>query len=442
MNRGFWRKARSVRGLLLVKLAALRAALAEIMARLRAVASAMGADASTGRIVHALETCAESIKGVSEGATAGLVRLEARRAAAGDYFRLMQVSYRTLRRPTRPDILKTLLIIMGFWLLEGMMAGGVLISGGKMDVAAGLSYGMIFALVNIILGVLTGFLGLRYLGYRQAHDIFGEDDGHPDRGDLIRRLALGGTIAGLAAEGVLIFSAARLRSLGTHEGAFSFSEIGLFATYDDSLAIVITVIGVCSAIMAIREGYRGLADPVPGYDEAYAQATSEIEAAAEGLAGDAIEAIETACVDALEDAEAELEGALGGFEETEAAFLEIAGAIDAHNNAVTAAREDARAAARKSHGIGSFIRGRVSAGDPPFDGGVFEALILPRIDDLIAEHRARGRTDAAPVREAMHRVEAACRQAPADIRAAEAAFAASAPNLDSLFDEGEDDDTQ
>ncbi|MCB9931550.1 MAG: hypothetical protein H6844_19290 [Alphaproteobacteria bacterium] len=161
----------------------------------------------------------------------------------------------------------------------------------------------------------------------------------------------------MAAEAVLIFAAARLRALGSHEGVFEFSEIGALATYDDSLSLIITAIGTCSAILAIREGYVGLADPIPGYGEAYEQATGTIAAAGEEMADTAIDAIEEAAEDALEDAEDALDELLEAPREAEEQFLEIAGRIDAHNNAVTGAREEARkAGARKASDFG-FVQG-------------------------------------------------------------------------------------
>lgn len=437
MTRRFFRWWRAETKQRHLSLKELRAQASGIVASLREASGGLSTTGAPDAILQALEARAAMLAAIAKQASDRLKSFADRRVAAGDLFRLMQTTYGVYRAPLQPDLLKTLQVITFFWMLETVMAGGVMISGGKMDVVAGFAYGAIFALVNIILGVLTGFLGLRFLGYRHPQDVLGA---HTDVGvspRFIRRLAAVGTGVGLAGEAVLVFSAARLRALGTHDGVFDFSEVGFWATYDDSLAIVITVIGVCSAVLAIREGYSGLADPIPGYGEAYDQATATIEVAADEAVEDAIEDIETASNNGLDEADKALTAATDRPRAAEAALLEIAADIDAHNDDVVTAKDAEEARVRRKAGIDRFITGDAARDVPPMDLSAYDALILPRIEQLLADCREAANTEVEPIRSGIAKLEAAHSAALADIRAAHADFLTNAPNLDALFEEGD-----
>ena len=441
MNRGFLRKVRSVLKRRDIPLVQLRQQASEIAARVRDTAMGLQSGTSSERVVAALEASAAQIDSTAAQTQTTLSRLAVKRIATGDVFRLMQTTYQTLRIPKRPDLLRTLQVITFFWMLETVMAGGVLVSGGRMDVAGGFAFGAIFALTNIIIGVLTGFLGLRYLNHRQPYDIFGTEEEAKTAFNPIRLTAKIGTGAGVCAEAVLIFSAARLRALGSHEGVFNFEEVGFWATYNDSLALVITAIGVCSAVLAVREGYNGISDAIPGYGAAYDQATSKIDGAADELAEDAIVLIEDAVDAALREAEPALDDATDGPAGFEAALLRIARDIDAHNDAVRAAKEVEETAARKKAGIDRFITGDALRKLPPLDLSAYTALILPPVDEELSQCRQAGQSDAEPIRTTISHLEAARTRALADIHVNLADYHASAPNLDSLFTEGNDHET-
>ena len=153
-------------------LAALRASASEIVSACRDARAAYAAPIASKRMTQVLDSAADEVSAIAARATDGLERLRKRRVSAGQYFRVLQTTYGTLRTPSKPDILETMTVIVPFWMLESVLAGGVMIAGGKVDVAAGLIYGTIFALVSIILGCLIGFMGLRYLNYRQPLDVF------------------------------------------------------------------------------------------------------------------------------------------------------------------------------------------------------------------------------------------------------------------------------
>ena len=425
----------------IASLADIRAWASDIKAALRAAKGQVERRVHVADLARGLAICTGAIQGIAERTRIALDQLAAKRAAAGDYFRLLQATNGVFRTPEVADRLTTILLTMIFCLLEGGMAAAVLISEGRMGVPAGLTYGLVFALVNIIAGLVIGYLPLRYLAYRSPIDLAASDaaTGQAGRARMIRWLAAFGLGVGLAAEGVLIFGAARLRALGSHEGVFDFSEVGFWTTFDDSLAIIIVVIGVCSVTLAIRKGYGGISDPIPGYAEAYLQATGEMEDAADELADEAQEAIEAACETALENAEDLLEEVQEAPGETEDRLSEIARDIDAFNDSLRAAQEDAQRRLRKKQGLAAFVGGRKRKPQGSSDLGAYEALILPGIDTLIEETRAAHAADLVPLETAMAELETAREQQLADIRTALAAFRAGAPNLDTLIDEEGDD---
>lgn len=150
----------------------LRASASDIVSACREARAAYVSAEDHERMVRMLDASAEEVAAVQARVIAGLERLGKRRKSAGHHFRVVQTTLGTLRTPNKPNVLKTLQLIVLFWMLETVLAGGVMIAGGKLDVAAGLAYAGIYALITVILGLALGFLALRYLNYRQPHDIF------------------------------------------------------------------------------------------------------------------------------------------------------------------------------------------------------------------------------------------------------------------------------
>ncbi len=441
MNRKFFRFLESRKVDRIESLAGLRARAGEIRAALRAARSVSNAPGSLDEVPRALAACREAIEAILAQTKAALEKLGTERDAATDTFRLMQVSNGAFRSPKVPDRLNTLLLAMAFWLLEGGMAGAILISEGRMDVPAGLVYGLIFALVNIILGLLIGYLPLRYLAYRSPVDLTASDSGaEQDRSArLIRRLSAFGLGAGLAMEAVLIFGAARLRALGTHTGVFDFSETGFWATFNDSLAIIIAVIGTCSVVLAVLKGYSGLDDPIPGFAECHRQATADMDEAADSIADQADEAIEEACDTALGHAEDALADAQAATEDKAARIEDVARAIDRFNDNVRTAQEAAKARAQDNRRLASFVTGRKQAAPVQSGPDAYDALILPCIDQA-TEGLVTHSIAMSPIETEMAKLNANRARCLAEIQAALTAFRASAPTLNVLFDEGDDDD--
>ncbi|MEO0960387.1 MAG: hypothetical protein AAFY66_18365, partial [Pseudomonadota bacterium] len=127
-------------------LARLRAQAAAIKARAREVlARASSAGTSTDPVAQTLDATESSMNDIVAQAQKALEGLTTKRDAAGSYYRLTQATYQTFRPPKLVDWMNTILVIIPFWLLEGGMAGAILIAEGRMDVVAGLGYGLIFA---------------------------------------------------------------------------------------------------------------------------------------------------------------------------------------------------------------------------------------------------------------------------------------------------------
>ncbi|MEM1159368.1 MAG: hypothetical protein AAGJ28_00405 [Pseudomonadota bacterium] len=440
MIRGAFRILASARSRGLQLLAALRERRSALMAERRALQGQQKARPRVAEAQPAITSAIDEIGRMVDATKAGFERLEASRRAKGDWFRLLQATYKAFRTPKMPDWSTTLLVIMVFWLLEGSMAGAVLLSDGRMDGPSAITYGLLFALVNIILGVLIGYLALRHIGYRAPIDLTGEEDGEqtPRSVLIIRTTAAVGLLVGLAVEAVLIYGAARLRATGSHHGLTDFSEVGFLETFDDSLAIIIVVIGTCSVILAILKGYSGISDPIPGFSDAYKTATADMDTAGEDWAEDAEEAVERFCETVLGRAEDTLADAEHGPDEAEAAYAALAEDIDHFNDDVTAAKEAVVAVGQRNRGLVAFVTGQAAKRPEPVDVAAFDALLLPGLDDEMAELRSTHIADLAPLEGAMAELEATRDRAFSEIRPALAAFQANTPNLDALFDEGDD----
>ncbi|MEM9766216.1 MAG: hypothetical protein AAF968_27705, partial [Pseudomonadota bacterium] len=373
------------------------------------LAKTSSAGTSTDPVAQTLDAAEGAMNDIVAQAQQALEGLATKCDAAGSYYRLIQATYQTFRPPKLTDWMNTVLVIIPFLLLEGGMAGAILIAEGRMDLVAGLGYGLIFAVVNILLGVLIGYLPLRHLAYRTPLDL---SDPDADR-DLtattlmIRGLAAVGLVIGLAAEAALVFAAARLRSTGEHTGLTDFSEIGFWETFDDSLAIIVVVIGVCSVVLAMMKGYSGLTDPIPGYAEAYLSATADIDDAAEDIVDEADEAIEKLSDTALDQAEERIATAKERPAQAFGALNEIAANIDAHNDDVRAAQDALRARARKRSGVAGYVANGRCKPAIEEEMAALEALILPGIDDKIAALRSEVSVDVMPAEAATASFEAA-----------------------------------
>ena len=386
------------------------------------------------RIEHRIKAASDRFAQMAEATVIRLGNLAQRKGRELQYFRSLQVDNKAYRPARSPDPLDTILLAVIFMLFEGGITAAMLVSEGRMEVVPGVAYGLAFALVNVMLGLTTGFLPLRYLAYRHH----AEEPRHSDQ--AIRNLAKAGLAIAVAAQLLLIFAAARLRALGTHEGVFDFSTVGLLATFDDGISIIIVIIGSLSAILATWKGYSGLSDPIPGFSEAWQSGTADMDDVAEDLAEDQIEVIEDlsdhvsdACEPVLQEAAA-LPKAYGE------QLADLACRIVAHNDAVrdAMAQQEQRAAAR-TRGR-DYIRGQ-QVDREQLDLSAYHALLIPALDQSFEVKSIANQDGQQPLLELIDELHAASDRASADIRAALAAYHADAPAIEFLLDEGESDVT-
>lgn len=386
-------------------------------------------------IITPLIECKAALAQLADLGTDLLERLSAQRVAAGQYFRLVQSANSTFRVPADVDPLNTVMIAGGFTLLEGALTGALLVANGRLDVPTGLALGSALALTSTILGLVIGFLPLRYINYVDPAHAPGlsEETGLRAGVRVVRGASAIGLVAGFGAAATLLFSGARLRATGG-QTVFNFSETGLFQTFDDALSLTLIVIGACSLTLAIKKGRDGIADPVPGLAEAYARV--DMSAQGEDIADDFCEAIEDACEDVLDNAREALEDARRGPQDQMELLSRVAGEIDVHNAKVSAALAADTSAGRKRRDVVVHVTRRPQAAPSPRKS--LRDLMLPGVEEELARVRAMQASDLKPVQAAIGALESERTRCIAAVEAALAEFLADAPNLDALFDEGED----
>ncbi|MAJ10329.1 hypothetical protein [Ponticaulis sp.] len=349
------------------------------------------------------------------------------RSKRAEYLRFLQWSHNAARPAKLPDPLDTILVAMVFMLLEGGMTSMMMISEGKMDVMAGIGYGLIFASVNVIVGIVGGFFCLRYVNYK-----LGAPNPEPQdkRTRLIARVGYSIVLSVLA---ILVFCAARVRSLGSHEHIFSFDEIGFMSTFNDGIAVIIIVIGAVSSILAIWKGYSGLSDPVPGLSSARRHAETLINEdgmiALDALADSMSEIVE----DALESAEDDLKLAKKAISTRTKSLLHLTDTVERHNTSI----EDARARLQVfAHQHSSMIH-RVKRSAAPvsvsFDERMFNTLSISP-DVLSSFETQTSQSEVNKLQSDMAKLLNALGDALAKIELARTEFLASAPDLDVVSD--------
>lgn len=349
------------------------------------------------------------------------------RSKRAEYLRFLQWSHNAARPAKLPDPLDTIFVAMVFVLLEGGMTSMMMISEGKMDVMAGIGYGLIFASVNVIVGIVGGFFCLRYVNYKLSAP---NPEPQDKRTRLIARVGYSIVLSVLA---ILVFCAARVRSLGSHEHIFSFDEIGFMSTFNDGIAVIIIVIGAVSSILAIWKGYSGLSDPVPGLSSARRHAETLINEdgmiALDALADSMSEIVE----DALESAEDDLKLAKKAISTRTKSLLHLTDTVKRHNTSI----EDARAKLQVfAHQHSSMIH-RVKRSEAPvsvsFDESVFNAMSISP-DVLSSFETQTSQSEVNKLQSDMAELLNALGDALAKIELARTEFLASAPDLDVVSD--------
>lgn len=323
--------------------------------------------------------------------------LEESRIERGKQLRAFKLDHGVTRDAHRPDRMMTVIVASLAILAEGMMAGGLMIADGKVDVFMGGLYGLCIAALNVITGMTTGFFAGRYLGYRRNAET-------PKIGDSRKRLmAWVGFGLGLAAVGLLNFAAARTRATGSHQDIFNFSEIGLWATFSDYYAIAIMVLGAIGALLGIYKGWTGITDPIPGYEAMDRAADDEVSALAEDTRDrliDAADAVFERAEDTILDVTEERDALT---EEREALRLDLVHDIPALNDNIEAEKELRVREATRAHDRRGFVDGKPLPFRKP-DLKPLERLKIPesQIPELLSPANDNGGSDALAALEAAY----------------------------------------
>ena len=296
-------------------------------------------------------------------------------------------AYRTNRDAIEPDVFWVIVVGALLVAIETGATAMVLAGDGAMSGPGAVLFGLVFGLANVAVAQLAGFFGLRNALYRLRPEIEAED-GKPQSA---RRFGWTLFLCLVMVLGVLIFSAARVRALGSHHDVFNFGVLGFWQTYDDSPALMIVAIGVSAAILNIAKGRSGWDEPLPGFKDAFTPSWR-----IDGEADDRADA-------ALEDLDKVLENALDTLDATRSELDDLLSTLTGEAEAITLKAkahnaEVANAADREVRRQRSLNTARYEiAGTELLDEGPlrasFDALRLPELDEALLRDRlanARG----------------------------------------------------
>lgn len=236
---------------------------------------------------HVLQTAQSTVDNISLITTTSEENLnslcEIKNRRLRDY-RWFQENFNLDRDAEVPDPITTTGVASLCIVIEGTMAGGMMIMDGKMGITAGLTYGWIFAGTNILVGLVTGFFS-RYLNIKNI---------------TVRRLTKFGLVLSTGFLMLLIFSAARIRAIGSHTGIFDFSRVDFLSTFDDGITLVIMALGAIGSLIAIYEGIIGISDSIPGFTKMRHRCEKEISIDGRNAYEDGIDAVED-CAENAQD---------------------------------------------------------------------------------------------------------------------------------------------
>ncbi|GJL94265.1 MAG: hypothetical protein DHS20C05_06700 [Hyphococcus sp.] len=338
-------------------------------------------------------------------------------------YRYMQWLHGVVRNARKPDALDTILLAMVFTLLEGGFTAVMMIADGKMTLIEGVSYGMIFAVVTIVVGLFAGYFPGRHLLYR-----LGSPD--PTPADTVIRAGAWAwfliLVLGLV---VLIFNAARVRALGGHEHIFDYSEVSFLGTFDDAIAIIIIAIGLISSMLAIWKGICGLSDPIPGYTQARREAEDVVNDNAEASTESAIDSAYGVADPLLNDLGQRIGIVTDAQRNAPTEIADLNSRIAIHNDNVQSRKERLKAKVERACQTKALIKGEKCGCPPTINEAAFDALIvLPIAIDGAGIDVLQTRLET--LRGLSERLIAARENAVAELRGAYADFLSSAPTLD------------
>ena len=344
------------------------------------------------------------------------------RLAKSETYRQFQYEHGVNRSARNPDPLDTLLLAMILILPEGGATAALMVADGKMTVVEGVIYGLIFAIVTVTTSMATGFFAGRFVAYKVKGAAPVPVDG------FIRMAGICGSLFGLSLVALLIFNAARVRTLGGHEGIFNYAEVGFLETFNDGIAIIIMVFGLIAAVIGLWKGLFGFSDVIPGYTQARKDAEEAVNESAECVVEQAIDSVLNASEPLLES----LDHQIADAEERSVALPKTIDAINAEiedfNVDVQSRKEHLKAKVEDDCRIKTAITRKPCLSPPTIDTKAFDDLLIATLENAVGDD-----SNAAvlgSLKDFSARIANAVDNAVAEIEAAHAEYLATAPNLD------------
>ncbi len=249
-----------------------------------------------------------SLERVGDEAEALIDAVADRRLDLAVHLRHFMVEEGITRPARKSSPVATAAKLQCFLLLEAGAAATALAADGHMTITAALLTGTVLSGVNIALGVATGFFGLRGSRYRAEAP-------QPKRWDRAIRMASAGFAAlGFVTMGTMHFLAARVRLIGDHAGIWDWGKASFLTTFNDYNAVALILIGALSSLVAVREGWSQLADPIWGYSRVTRETERQISVAIDNACEDGAQRLEAA----FERSLAIVEGAVADGEDSSA----------------------------------------------------------------------------------------------------------------------------
>lgn len=422
---GFFRKNKTNSG---STLAALGAAYQDIQCRIELAMTAPRKVAAG--IASVMDAAAQSTKHLAKQGSDVLGMMSLSKVSATEQVRQFKEDRNILRGAQNPDIIVTVLILTLCVLIEGGLGAALFFASGKADLFLSIAYGLSVAGINVGAGAINGFVFGRGLGFMI-------DVREPKPREAFIRLGSWiGFLVMVAAMLFMGFSAARIQLTGSPVGILNFSEVGFMATFANYYGNLLIFLGCLGGLVAIREGWVGLSDPIIGYSKIWNQADAELRQSVQDIFNDINNAIEDIYGDIAEQCDDALDDLRDVVDFHRNGSAELKSSISGHNLAVGEAGEVARREFDEAHARLVRIKEHPieSAG---FDASRYDALLIP-IPNLPAPNDSEAEVIA--LTEARQRLDVAYHQGIAVLAQANAGFLAGLSGIDlTLDDEGDDD---
>lgn len=121
---------------------------------------------NTARACSALEDILMRITTSVERFKSSLSGFEDKRSQAAEFYRAFQHEHNVRRPALKPNLFKSIYIIVLFALIEGVAVGFLMAGEGQVPLVIGLAFGVIFAALNVTVSAAGGFFALRNIFWK------------------------------------------------------------------------------------------------------------------------------------------------------------------------------------------------------------------------------------------------------------------------------------